>query len=90
MAAVTTTCTHCNAKLRLHNPRLIGAEIRCPRCKAKFIVHQVESLKTQSGSPESGQQNPTENLGAGFANIAAPNKGHFRQVKKRRILMKAS
>ncbi len=79
MAAVTTTCTHCNAKLRLHNPRLIGAEIRCPRCKAKFIAHQVESLTTQSGSPESGQQNPTENLDAGFANIQVyPEDQHVR------------
>ena len=38
MAAVTTKCTQCAVALRLKDERLIGREIRCPRCKAKFIA----------------------------------------------------
>ena len=69
MAAVTTKCTQCNAKLRLRDPRLIGVEIRCPRCKSKFITRQVEGLKTKSDSAEPFQKNPTENPNSGFPNI---------------------
>lgn len=66
MAAVTTKCTQCSAKLRLRDPQLIGLEIRCPRCKAKFIAQQVEALKAKSDSPQPFRKHPTEAPNAGF------------------------
>ena len=87
MAAVTTKCTQCTAKLRLRDPQLIGREIRCPRCKAKFIVRQVEALKAKSDSLEPFRKRPTEEPAAGFPNIQVnpeDRRGTLRLRKRRK------
>ena len=56
MAAVTSKCPQCAALLRLREKRLIGREIRCPRCRSKFVAIPPETLidrETPDGPPDS-------------------------------------
>lgn len=51
MSAVRTKCPHCAAVIRLRNEKLIGRELRCPRCSEMFTASRVSatpSRKTRS------------------------------------------
>lgn len=51
MAAVTTKCTQCAAELRLRDEGFIGREIRCPRCKSRFVAVSGESPDSSAPAP---------------------------------------
>jgi DNA-directed RNA polymerase subunit RPC12/RpoP len=89
MVAVTTKCTQCAAKLRLRDSQLIGREIRCPRCKAKFIARQVAVQKAKSDSPEPLRKRQVEEPNADFPNIQV-NPEDQRETSRLRKRQKGS
>lgn len=64
MAAVTTKCTECSARLKLRDEKLVGSQLRCPRCQSLFTVKRIasgppRSEGQRSTSDNSPQSNPT-------------------------------
>lgn len=56
-SAFVSLCPHCEARLKLKDPALIGKTARCPSCQEKFTVKKAVSIAAKTTSAKKG--NPT-------------------------------
>ena len=39
---ISIQCPHCSQTLKLKNPKLLGREVPCPKCKTPFVLEEPE------------------------------------------------
>lgn len=52
---VSVQCPHCEKKLKIENPKLLGQKVKCPGCKASFVLPKPRP-NPQPAKPDSEEE----------------------------------